>query len=190
MDKDELLARFAGPADEPADLLIPVEAAIQLLRIAHAGLAVDLPAVDLAHLEDVGGVLQGLRRHRQLAAHHLAEEAGLLLWTDGQAGAEPGLGQTVVFAGVAGEIPVAVVETVDVLLEAIHPQPFGDLLGEPDHRVGFPAARGGGLPPGGQPVVVTRLEGQCRVLFVYQKAAVITHQRQRDFEGGRGWQLA
>ncbi len=190
MNEDELLARFAGPADEPADLLIAVEAAIQLLRVAHAGLAVDLPAVDLAHLEDIGGVLQGLRRDRQLAAHHLAEEASLLLRADGEAGAEPGLGQAVMLARIAGEIPVAIVEAVDVLLEALHPQPLGDLLGEPDHRVGFPAARGSGFAPGGQPAVIARLVGQRRMLFIYQKATVITHQCQRDLEGRCGRQLA
>ncbi len=190
MDEDQLFARFAGPADEPADLLIAVEAAIQLLRVAHAGFAVDLPAVDLAHLEDIGGVLQGLRRDRQLAAQHLAEEAGLLLRTDGEAGAEPGLGQAVMFARIAGEIPIAVVEAVDILLEALHPQPFGDLLGKPDHRVGFPAARGGGFTPGGQPAVIARFVGQCRMLFINQIATVVTHQRQRDLEGGRGRQLA
>ena len=116
--------------------------------------------------------------------------SSLLLGADGEAGAEPGLGQAVMLARIAGKIPVAVVEAVDILLEALHPKPLRETLGVPDHRVGEPAARGGGLAPGGQPVIVAGFEGQSGQIFIHQEAAVITHQRQRYLEGGGGWQLA
>ncbi len=60
VDEDERLVLFAGPADEPADLLLPVQAAIQQLGVAHAGLAVDLPTVDVGLTHQVGGMAQGL----------------------------------------------------------------------------------------------------------------------------------
>ncbi len=113
----------------------------------------------------------------------------MLLGADGEAGAEPGLGQTVVLARVAFEIPVAVVEAVHVVLEASLSQPLGEALRVPDDRELHPAARGGGLFPLRQEIRITGLERQGRQLFIHQKAAVIAHQCQRDLEGGGRGQL-
>ncbi|MNH31699.1 hypothetical protein D3C79_920900 [compost metagenome] len=93
-------------------------------------------------------------------------------------------------ARVARQLPVAVVEAVDVLLEARLSQPLGEALGIPDHREFHPVARGGGLLPLRQEVRVTGFEWQGRQLFIHQEAALIAHQREGDFEGGGGRQLA
>ena len=87
---------------------------------------------------------------------------------------------------IAGKVAIAIVKGVRIGLEAFFAERGGHLLRIPDHGILYPARRVGRLAPGGQPIGVSGLEGQGRVVRIDQKAGIKAHQAERDLEGRGG----
>ncbi len=156
-------------------------------RIGRTGLALDYPAV-CQRVRDHDARRHVVRccRHRQLAIHDIAHEGHLLARRDLQAATDPRDLEPIVLARIAGDVLIAVIELLHVLLEPRLTQPRRHLLGIPDDRVGEPGSGIGGRTPGWIPARIAALERHRRLMLVDQETAVVAHQADRDVEGRCG----